>query len=70
MNRSMTPEQRAAYVDASAVALGLSIGPWRDGVLGYFALAADLNAIVEAFPLGVHDESAETFVPDGHVPLP
>lgn len=59
----MTPEQMAAYVDASAVALGLSIAPWRDGVLRYFALAADMNAIVDAYPLVAHDESAETFVP-------
>ena len=59
----MSPEQREAYVDATVAALGLSIDPWRDGVLGYFALAADMNAILDAVPLSVHDESAETFVP-------
>ncbi len=66
----MTPDQQAAYVDASAIALGLSISPFRDGVLRYFALACDMTAIVEACPLGVHDESAEAFVPDGLASVP
>ncbi len=65
----MTPAQGAAFADASAVALGLSIEPWREGVLRYFALAADMGAIVDAYPLGVHDESAETFVPIGPAPV-
>ena len=59
----MTDEQRAAYVDAAAIALGLSIDPYRDGVLRYFALASEMNAIVDAWPLDVHDESGEVFVP-------
>jgi hypothetical protein len=57
----MTPDQQAAYVDAAAVVLGLPIGPYRDGVLRYFALAAEMNARLDAFPLGVHDESGEVF---------
>ncbi len=57
----MTPEQQAAYVDAAAMLLDLPIGPWRDGVLRYFALAAGMNAAIDAFPLGVHDESGEVF---------
>ena len=61
----MSPDERAAYVDAAAALLGLSIGPYRDGVLRYFELAADMHAIVEASPLTVHDESGEVFVPLG-----
>ncbi len=59
----MTTAEHAAYVDAAAALLGLDIAPYRDGVLGYFALAASMNAIVEAFPLSAHDESGEVFVP-------
>ncbi len=59
----MNADQRAAYVDAAANALALSIGPYRDGVLRYFALAEQMNALVDAYPLGVHDESGEVFVP-------
>ena len=55
--------QQVAYVDAGAAALGLSIGPWHAGVLRYFAFAAEMNAVVDAYPLGTHDESAETFTP-------
>jgi hypothetical protein len=55
--------QQVAYVDASATALGLSIGPWHTGVLRYFALATEMYAVVEAYPVGTHDESAETFTP-------
>ena len=51
------------YVDAAAALLGLPIEPYRDGVLRYFALAAAMNAIVDAVPLDVHDESGEAFVP-------
>ena len=59
----MTSDQQAAYVDATAALLDLPITPWRDGVLRYFALAVEMNAIVEAFPLLPHDESGEAFVP-------
>jgi len=63
MTSEMTPEQQAAYVDAAAVLLGLPIAAYRDGVLRYFALAAEMNARVARFPLDVHDESGEVFVP-------
>jgi Protein of unknown function (DUF4089) len=59
----MTPEQQAAYVDATAALVGVPIAPYRDSVLRYFALAAEFNAIVDAFPLDPHDESGEVFVP-------
>ena len=41
--------------------LGLPIGPYREGVLRYFALAAEMNARVDAFVLGPHDESGAVF---------
>jgi hypothetical protein len=59
----MNADDQAAYVDAAAALLDLPIGPYRDGVLRYFALAADMNAVVDAFPLDVHDESGEVFGP-------
>jgi hypothetical protein len=61
-----TPEQQALYVDATAALLALPIGPYRDGVLRFFALAAEMNAVVDAYPLGPHDESGEVFVPLVH----
>ncbi len=59
----MTAEELIAYVDASASVLQLPIGPYRDGVQRYFALAADMSAVVDAYPIGVHDESGEVFAP-------
>jgi hypothetical protein len=52
-----------AYVDAAARVLGLPIAPWRDGVASHFAVVASMNAIVDAFPLDVRDESGSVFVP-------
>jgi len=61
---SMTPEQIAAVVDASAAALALPLAPeHREGVLRYFALAADMAAIVEAVPLTERDESLLAWSP-------
>jgi hypothetical protein len=60
----MTPEQIEKFVDASAAALDLQLRPeHRDGVLRYFALAADLAALVQAVPLAPHVEPAVQFVP-------
>ena len=60
----MTPEQIESYVDAAAVALGLSIAPaHRPGVLNYFALAAGMAELVGAHPLAITDDPAEAFVP-------
>jgi hypothetical protein len=44
--------------------LGLPLAPehWP-GVLRYFGLAAEMAALVNGLPLGVHDEPAEAFVP-------
>ena len=60
----MTPAQIETYVDAAAVALDLPIDPaHRPGVLRFFALAAEMAALVEAVPLDAHAESAVSFVP-------
>jgi len=60
----MTPQEIEAFVDASAVALGLKLRPdHRPGVLRYFALAADFAALVDAVPLGARDEPALSFAP-------
>ena len=53
-----------AYVDAAAATLGLKIAAeHRKGVLLYFALAADMAALLEGFPLAPADESGNVFTP-------
>ena len=60
----MTPAQIETYVDAAAIALGLPLDPeHRPGVLRFFALAAEMAALVEAVPLDAHAESAVVFAP-------
>ena len=60
----MTPEQIEAYVDAAAAVLELPLSAaHRPGVLRYFALAADMAALVDALALTVADDPAEAFVP-------
>ncbi len=60
----MTPAQIEAYVQASAVALGLPLSPeYRPGVLRYFGIAAEFAAIVDAVPLAPLAESAVHFTP-------
>lgn len=60
----MTPAQTEAYVDAAAAALNLSLLPnHRPGVLHFFALAAEMAALIEAVPLDAHLEPAVTFTP-------
>lgn len=62
----MNPAQTEAYVDAAAAALDLNLGPdHRPGVLRFFALAAEMAAVVDAVPLEPHAESAVSFVPVG-----
>jgi len=62
----MTLEQIEAYVDASAVALGLRLRrDHRVGVLRYFALAAEFAALLDAVPLDPQDEPAVQFTPVG-----
>jgi hypothetical protein len=58
------PQAYGPYVDAAAAALGLPLSPeHRPGVLRYFALAAEMAALLDGLPLAVHDEPAEAFVP-------
>ncbi|RST50013.1 DUF4089 domain-containing protein [Variovorax sp. MHTC-1] len=58
----MTPRQIEAYVDAASAALDLKLRPdHRAGVLRYFALAAELAAVVDAVPLNERDEPALHF---------
>ena len=60
----MTPAQIEAHVDAVAATLGLPLDPaHRPGVLRYFALAAQMAALLDAQPLGIADEPAAAFVP-------
>ncbi len=60
----MSPEQIEAYVDASAAALDLQLRPeHRAGVLRYFALAAEMAALLESAPLDSHVEPAVIFTP-------
>lgn len=60
----MTPEEIAAYVDAAAAALELPIAPeHRPGVLRYFAMAEAMAQGLQAFPLGIEDESGAVFRP-------
>lgn len=60
----MEPGDLEAYVDATAVAIGLPIDPLhRPGVLRYFALAAGLAEQVMSLPLAVEDDPAERFEP-------
>ncbi|MBU1361175.1 MAG: DUF4089 domain-containing protein [Gammaproteobacteria bacterium] len=60
----MTPAQIETYVDAAAAALDLRLRPeHRAGVLGYFAIAAGMAAVVDAVALDAHDESALCFTP-------
>jgi len=60
----MTPAQIEAYVDAAAAVLQLPIAPaHRPGVLGYFALAAEMADRVAGLSLALTDDPAEAFVP-------
>jgi len=59
----MKGSDHSGFVAAAALQLGLDIAPFEAGVLRFFTLAADMNAVVDAYPLGPHDESIETFVP-------
>jgi hypothetical protein len=53
-----------AYVDAAAATLGLKIAAeHRPGVLQFFALAANMAALVQGLPLQPHDEPANVFHP-------
>ena len=53
-----------AYIDAAAATLGLKITTaQRPGVTRFFALAAEMAALVEGLPLTAADESGNVFTP-------
>ncbi|MDH4393836.1 MAG: DUF4089 domain-containing protein [Aquabacterium sp.] len=53
-----------AYIDAAAATLGLQItAEQRPGVTRYFALAADMAAVVNGLPLTPADEAGNVFKP-------
>jgi hypothetical protein len=53
-----------AHVDATAALIGLPIPPeYRDGVVRYFGLAAQLAELVMTHPLKIEDEPGAIFVP-------
>jgi len=57
-----TPQED--YVDAAAATLGLHIpAEHHQAVLMYFALAANMAALVNSLPLTAADESGNVFVP-------
>ena len=58
----MSPNE--AYVDAAAATLGLHIpAQYRQGVLMYFGLAAQMAELVNGLPLTAADESGNVFTP-------
>jgi hypothetical protein len=62
----MTDDEIEAFVDAAAVAVGLTLDPaHRPGVQRYFALAAGMAEQVSREPLGSGDEPAYAFLPVG-----
>jgi hypothetical protein len=64
MSTSLTAAQIEAFCDATAAALSLPLAPeHRPGVLRYFALAAQMAALVESVPLTPADEPAVHFAP-------
>ena len=59
----MNPDH-AKHVDACAALLALPIAAeYRDGVIGYFGLAASMADLVNGLALALDDEPAEVFVP-------
>jgi hypothetical protein len=60
----MTPAVVEAYVLAASASLDLHIAAaYQPGVQGYFSLAAEMAALVDAVALAPHDEAAVHFSP-------
>jgi hypothetical protein len=60
----MTRTQIEAIVAANAAGLDLALAAeHRSGVVAFFALAAEMAALVEGLPLTIDDESGSVFVP-------
>jgi hypothetical protein len=59
----MTDAELDAYIDASAVALGLAIAPeWRAAVRANLAITFRLGAVVAEFELSDEAEPAPVFM--------
>lgn len=66
-----TPDPHAAIVDATAAALGLTLGAaQRPGVLRFYGLAAQMAALLDGLPLTPADESGNVFRPVAPRELP
>ena len=64
MTTAGTAMDHTAYIDAAAATLGLKItAEQRPGVTRFFALAADMAALVNGLPLTPADESGNVFKP-------
>jgi hypothetical protein len=64
MTAGDTTMDHSAYIDAAAATLGLKITTeQRPGVTRFFALAADMAALVNGLPLTPADESGHVFQP-------
>ena len=64
MTAAGTAMDHTAYIDAAAATLGLKItDEQRPGVTRFFALAADMAALVNGLPLTPADESGNVFKP-------
>ena len=60
----MTRTEIEAVVNANAVALGLPIAAeYRNGVVAFFTLAAEMAQLVDGLPLERDDESGSVFTP-------
>jgi hypothetical protein len=62
-DRAMTDTDLDAFIDASAVVLGLTIAPeWRTAVRANLAITFRLGSVVEEFELPDEAEPAAVFV--------
>ena len=60
----MTRTQIEAIVAANAAGLDLALAAeHRSGVVAFFALAAEMAALVDGLPLAIDDESGSVFAP-------
>lgn len=60
----MTTEETAAWIDAAAANLGLSIAPeWKPNVAMFFEVARTMARLVENTGAVTHAEAAPVFTP-------
>ncbi|WP_334150249.1 DUF4089 domain-containing protein [Hyphomicrobium sp.] len=62
----MTNEDTAAWIDAAAAGLGLTIAPeWKPNVAMFFEVARTMARLVEATAAASSTEAAPVFTPRG-----